>query len=175
MNSENIEIGAGNLTLQFDGDVAPVDVGGCANAELEIKNEEIDVQFDQLLDPADTFIVGREITFSVDLKEDTLRNLVIAAGGDPAGIDDGDTDPTKAIYEFPANSVSPAAFAELTYSVAQVRNKTKVKKVVLYKVKNMGGVKFKYEKKKERIYSCKFRAYADNDQGGKPGKIIYDK
>lgn len=174
VNKDNLEFGAGSMTLQYANDIAPVDIGGCSNAGMEIKTEDIDVDVDQYLDPLDNFIVGRVITFSVDMKEDTLRNLVIASGGDPDDIDT-EEDPEKEIYHFPASSVQSSPFAELIYKVARIKNKSKYKTVILYKVKNQGGVNFKYEKKKERFYSVKFQAYADAAHDGKPGKVEYEK
>jgi hypothetical protein len=171
VDTNNIEIGEGNLTLQFEGEDEATDVGGCIGAELEVKTKDLDISVGQYIDPVDTFDISREITFGVTLKEDTLRNFVTAMGGDPADITDGETE----IYSFPANSVITAKFAELIYTVARVRDKTKFRKVTLYKVKAKGGVKYSFNKDKEVQYKAMFTAYADSVHDGKPGKIERDK
>ena len=172
VNTDNIEIGEGDLTLQFEGEAEPTDVGGCIDAELEIKTKDLDVEVGQYIDPVDTFDISREISFSITLKEDTMRNFVTALGGDPADITVSDD---KDIYSFPANSVNTSKFAELIYTVARVRDKTKYRKITLYKVKAKGGIKYSFKKDKEVQYKVMFQAYADSVHDGKPGKIEKDQ
>lgn len=172
VNTENIEIGEGDLTLQFEGEASAVDVGGCMDAELGIKIKDLDVEVGQYIDPIDSFDVSREITFDITLKEDTMRNFVTALGGDPADITDAVDQET---YDLPGNSVNTSKFAELIYTVARVRDKTKVRRVTLYKVKSKGGIKYSFKKDKEVQYKVSFQAYADPDHDGKPGKIEKEK
>ncbi len=119
INTNNFEIGEGDLSLKYEGEGAAVDVGGCIDAELDVKVKNLSVEVGQLIDPVDNFMTGREINFSITLKEDSMRNFVIAAGGDPADI-------VVAIgeeqYDFPSNSVATSKYAELIYKVARVRN-----------------------------------------------------
>lgn len=171
VNTNNIEIGEGDLTLQFEGEDEATDVGGCIDAELEVKTKDLDVEVGQYIDPVDTFDISREITFGIVLKEDTMRNFVIALGGDPADITTSDD---KDIYSFPANSVITSKFAELIYTVARVREKTKYRKVTLYRVKAKGGIKYSFKKDKEVQYKVMFQAYADPVHDGKPGKLEKD-
>jgi len=172
VNTENIEIGEGNLTLKFEGEAAAVDVGGCIDAELDIKIKDLDVEVGQYIDPIDSFDVSREITFDITLKEDTMRNFVTALGGDPADITD---DVDKETYDLPGNSVNISKFAELIYTVPRVRNKAKVRQITLYKVKSKGGIKYSFKKDKEVQYKVSFKAYADSTHDGKPGKILKEK
>lgn len=172
VNTDNIEIGEGNMSLQFEGEDVATDVGGCADAVLDVSIKDLDVEVGQFIDPVDNFIVGRAIKFEVVLKEDTLRNFVIASGGDPADITDSSE---FEIYSFPANSVAVSKFAELIYTVARVRDKTKYRKVTLYKVKSVGGIKYAYKKDKEVFYKATFKAFADSVHSGKPGEIQRDK
>lgn len=171
VDSNNFEIGEGSMSLQFEGEDDPTDVGGCLGAELEIKTKDLDVEVGQYIDAVDTFDISRVINFSIILKEDTLRNFVAALGGDPTEIV-ASTD--KDIYEFPANSVNTSKFAELVYTVARVRDKTKFRKITLYKVKSKGGIKYSFNKDKEVQYKAMFQAYADSVHNGKPGKIERD-
>lgn len=172
VNLDNFEIGEGNLKLQYEGEDVATDVGGCMDAVLDISIKDLDVEVGQYIDPVDNFIIGRSIKFEIVLKEDTLRNFVIGAGGDPADI----TDSTDfEIYSFPANSVAVSKFAELIYTVARVRDKTKYRKVTLYKVKSVGGIKYAYKKDKEVFYKVTFKAFADPVHSGKPGELQRDK
>jgi hypothetical protein len=172
VDTDNIEIGEGNLVLQFEGEGSATDVGGCSDAELEIKTKSLDVEVGQYIDPVDTFDISRDISFSVILKEDTMRNFVTAMGGDPADITDNTGDET---YEFPSNSVITSKFAELTYTVARVRNKLKYREITLYRCKAKGGIKYSFKKDKEVQYKVMFQAYADDAHSGSPGKFKKDK
>jgi hypothetical protein len=172
VDTNNIEIGEGDLTLQFDLEDEPTDVGGCIGAELEIKTKDLDVNVGQYIDAIDTFDISREIMFSITLKEDTMRNFVTALGGDPGDITVSDN---VEIYSLPSNSVNSSKFAELIYKVARVRDKTKFKTVTLYRVKSKGGIKYSFNKDKEIQYKVTFQAYADPVHDGKPGKLEKDQ
>lgn len=171
VNPNNFEIGEGDLSLKFEAEGSATDVGGCSGASLVIKPKHLDVDVGQFIDPVDSFIIGREITFSVDLKEDTMRNFVTAIGGDPADISSGVNDES---YQIPANSVVTSAFAELIYTVPRVRNKLKLKTIKLFRVKAKDGITYSFNKEKEISYKVTFMAYADPDNDGSPGVITKD-
>lgn len=171
VNPQNLEIGEGDCSLQFADDNSPVDIGGCSDAELEIKVKDLDVDVGQYIDSIDTFIIGRDIMFKITMKEDTTRNFVIAMGGDPADIDSSNDQET---YEFPGNSVASAKFAQLIYTVARVRDKTKFRVITLYKVKSNGDLKYAFKKDNIVYYTTTFKAYADPDHDGSPGKFVKD-
>lgn len=170
MEPKNLEIGEGDLTLQFEGEDTPTNVGICENFRLNIQSQDLDVYTGQALDPIQNFNIGRTLEAKIILKEMTLRNIVIASGGDPADIDT-QSEPGKEIYQFPGNSVSTPAFAELVYSVPNVNNKTKKSEVVFYRAKSVGNAEFAYVKDKERFVEVTFRAYADPDNDYSPGTI----
>jgi len=171
VNSNNIEIGEGDLSLKYEGEAAATDVGGCSDAELDIKVKNLSVEVGQLIDPVDNFMTGREINFSITMKEDTMRNFVIAAGGDPEDIV---VAAGEEQYDFPANSVSTSPYAELIYKVSRVRNKLKFRTLTLWKVKALGGIKYAYNKNKEVMYKVTFTAFADSAHAGSPGKMERD-
>lgn len=171
VDTNNIELGEGDCTIQFEGENDATDIGGCSGAELEIKLKDLDVEVGQFIDPVDTFNISREMTFKITMKEDTMRNFVTALGGDPADIDNSND---QEAYEFPANSVQTSKFAELVYTVARVRDKTKFRVVTLYRVKSKGGIKYSFNKDKEVMYTVTFQAYADPNHDGSPGKFVKD-
>ncbi|MCA9813015.1 MAG: hypothetical protein KC483_09180 [Nitrosarchaeum sp.] len=169
----NVEIGEGDLGIKVGDEMAFTDVGGCRNASLKVETEDKDVEVGQFIDPIGSFDVARMIEFTIELVEDTMRNMVIAFGGDPAEITDAGGD---LVYDFPANSVQGATFMALEYSVKQVLDSAKVKKVELFKCKPVGGVEVQFNKKNEKVYPVTFKAYADPDASvsGSPGKITYE-
>lgn len=174
-NVDNIEIGAGNLTLQYPDDVSPVDIGGCTDAVFKPSLESLDVFFDQAIDPVDSFDIRSEVTFEVTMKEDILRNLVIAMGGDPSEIDSSDVDDD--VFNIPGGSVRKSKFAVLHYDAPTIEDKTKSKIVHLYKVKVQGGTEVPFKKDEERMYAVVFKAFAPGDEelGGSPGYVSYPK
>lgn len=171
IESKNIEIGEGDFTIKFEGAAEATDVGACEGAELSVANKYKEVECGQTLDPIEAFLIGRDIKFKIDLKEDTMRNVVIALGGDP---DDITSDLSKEVYEFPALSVSTTPFLEAIYTVKRVIDKTKVKSVQLYKCKGVGNFKYAYKKDKERVFTLELKAFADPTHDNKPGKLEFD-
>ena len=137
MDTQNLEIGEGNLTVEYGSEGTGTDVGICIGANIKVEVEDLDVEAGQQIDPVDNFDIKRMIQFAVTLKEDTMRNLVLAMGGDPADIDDVGT-PGHTIYVLPGGSVQGGEFSELVYTVARVKDKTKNK--VFYEQINEGMV-----------------------------------
>ena len=172
VDTDNIEIGEGNLSLKFEGESTATDIGGCSGAVLDVSLKDLDVDVGQYIDPIDTFIIGRKISFEVTFKEDTMRNFVTAFGGDPADIDDNVGDET---YSFPANGVETTKYALLVYAVPRVREKTKFKTVSLWRVKATGGLKYVFDKEKIVAYKVTFKAYADATHSGSPGQLVREK
>lgn len=173
INVNNIEIGAGDCELQFTGEGAPVDVGACDNAVLNVDQKYLDVEAGQTLDAIESFLIGRDVKFKIDFKEDSFRNLVIACGGDPADIDD--SDPGVDVYELPGLSATTTPFIKVVYTVPQVRNKDKNFIYTLHKCKKIGNLVYSWKKDKERMYTVEFKAYADKDNDNSPLKFEREK
>lgn len=159
--SDNIQIGAGNLFIKAASDNDYVDVGGCRDASLDVKQKNLNIEIDQVLDPVDRFIIGREATFMVTLVEASFRNLAIAVGLDPADIDT--TDPDKDVFTLFGNQILSVGYMKLKYDIPQLIDKTKSVRYFADRVKVDGNVQIGFDKDKEQVYKVKLTIFPDPD------------
>ena len=172
INSENLELGEGNLTLKLEGDEAAKDVGACEDMSITLTSKTLDISCGQSLLPIDSFIIGEDIKLKVNLKEDTIRNFVLCTGGDPADIYDGET---SEIYKLPGGSIRRMPFMEVVYKVPRVKDKTKFVTYTFYKCKADGKLTYAFKKDKERVFTLELTAYPDSTNSDSPGKVVKDK
>lgn len=157
-DAKNVHIGAGTLTLEFEGDAAPVDVGYTRGFNLEASTKILDIFADQALDPIDQVIVGRDTKGTVELLEMTMRNMVTALGGDPNDVELDELLHTET-YTIKSNLVAPPS-AKLIYKVARPKDETKFITVTLNKIQSSGGLKLVFVKDKENAFTFSFKALA---------------
>lgn len=158
--SNNIHIGAGDLFIKAVSDNDYVDVGGCRDASIDNKFKNLDIMIDQVIDPVDTFIIGREMNFEITLVEATLRNLAISFGLDPADIDE--TDPDFNVFKIYGNQILGVDYLALKYVVPQLQDKTKFVRFFAGRAKIEGGFKLDFDKDKEQAYKVKFKFFPDS-------------
>lgn len=171
INTDNIAIGEGDLTLKGSNDVEAIAVGACANHSIDFSTKQLKVECGQSLFPILQFIIGIECKGDIDLLEASMRNLVIAFGGDPNDIQ---TVGNSYVYTIEGVLSEPPSF-ELEYKVPRVQDKTKYIAVKLFKVQSAGGLKFVFKKDKENSYKFSYTGLADTTQEGNPvGTITID-
>ena len=166
----NIHIGEGNLTLQFDDDEAPVAIGACANHVLDFSTKLLKIETGQSLLPIEQFIIGVECKGSIDMIEASMRNLVIAFGGDPNDVEASEPAGTLS-YTIKSDVVAPPS-AELVYEVGRPYDKTKKFRITLYKVQSSGGLKLTFKKDKENTFKFEYTALAYTDDDSNDVGII---
>ena len=171
INTENILIGGGNMTLKFGEDTTPVDIGACSDMEVDIANKILQVECDQSIYPIAQYIIKGDVKGSVNMVEGSMRNLVIAMGGDPGDIVD---DVDKVTYTIPG-SAQEVPSAIMVYKVARVQDKTKFITLTLNKVQSSSGLKLTFKKDKENSFKFEFVAMADASLNNSPGKLEIDK
>ena len=160
INIDNIEIGEGDLTVWVGvdseggvGGVTQVEVGASRGAELAIKKSYKDIEIGQVLAPVQAPIIGEEASLKVTLLENTLKNLVIALGGDT---DDISVD----TYTF-GNS-KKVTYCKVQYKCQQAQTFGGVAKydtVILFRTIAAEGLSLAFAKADERAFDVTFKAY----------------
>lgn len=173
MDTDNIKIGEGDLTLQYEGEAEPTNVGACRNCDMDYKISSILIKEGKYTAPIDKMDTEVLVTLEIELIEANMRNLVIAFGGTPNVDIDENTEPGTLIYK-PSGMVKTSKFCELIYSVPQVKSKTKKDIYTIFRAKSMDGIKFSHRKDKELFFKAKFHAFADPNHDGAPYQIQYN-
>jgi len=157
--SENIHIGEGNLDIKAAGDNDFVRVGGCRDGSLDIKSKELNINIGQSLEPVDSYIIGREIMFSIILVETQLRNFAIAIGQDPTDVDE--TDPDFSSLKLYGNEVGSVSYLEMKYIIPRVQDKTKFIRFIATRCKVAGTFKLDFKKDNEWVYKLDVKMFPD--------------
>jgi len=155
-NPDDIQIGAGNLSLKFKGEANPTFVGLSRDFNLESQPKLLNILADQSLDPVKQVIIGRDTKGTIVLLEMSMRNLVIALGGDPNDVVE-DIENNKLTYTIKSNLVAPPE-AELIYKVPRPMDETKYITITLLKIQSSGGLKLQFVKDKENAFTFSFVA-----------------
>jgi len=168
-NQQLIEIGEGDLTVQFAGEGAPVNIGYCRGAKFGYKLGITKVKA-QFLDIVKIFQKDREINFEIEALENSARNLCIAMGLDVSIIDS--TEAGKKKIQLPALTSNAPPFAEVKYKVADADDASKFYEIVLYKAQAGGELNLEFSGDKERTFKMMWTATPDPDNDNSPGELI---
>ncbi|MBX7047226.1 MAG: hypothetical protein K1X86_15455 [Ignavibacteria bacterium] len=171
-DTNNLKLGEGTLTVQFEGENAPVDVGFCRNCDMDFKVNSISIEDGLNQSPIDSLDTNSAVSLEIELMEPTMRNFVLAVGGTPSDIEVVE-ESGSLIYK-PAGGVQTSKFCQVVYKVRQVKNKTKQDIYTFYKCKSLEGVKFSHRKNKELVFKVKLMAFSDPENNGAPYQIEYN-
>lgn len=174
VNTDNLEIGEGTFSIKVKGatpDNDLVEVGICEKMEFNFAPKTLDVYDGRFLNPVDSFIIEDATSIKINLKEDTLRNLVVCMGGDPSTIVSGNG---KTTYVLPGG-IRTQPFMEAFYEVEQAKNKTKFKSFTFYKCKANGKFKYAFERANVRVFTLELIVFSDPDHAGSPGTWDFDE
>ncbi len=172
IDTKNLVIGAGEMTLKGKDDVAEVNVGATTGAEFSFNQTTNDVFCDQSVYPIFSYITKGECTGKITMLEATMRNMIIALGGDPEDIV---SDTTKETYTFKADLQELINF-KMVYKTPRIQDKTKFITVTMNKVQSTKGLTLTFNKEKENTFSFEFKALVDSSTTPPSlGSIAIDK
>lgn len=168
-----VELGEGELTLQFDGDGSPVDVGYCRSFKVSIDPKYLKIKAGLQRGPIKVVKIDEEIGFDIELLENSARNYAIAMGESPSLIDD--TDPDQTVIKLPGISAQFPVEFSATYKVAQLEDKTKYWYFVFYRCVCTSKLDIMFNRDKERILKLQGEALSDPNEDDSQMEIQIDK
>jgi len=132
--------------------------------EVSVTTDTHEVNVDQFgKTPINEYIMGRKVTVKVPLAETTLDNLVKIMPG--AVLVSDATDPTKKVVNVPTaigtNLLDIAQ--ELVLHPVGKPESDKSDDFTVFKAATAGALNFAYQLENERIYSCEFNGYPNED------------
>ena len=158
-NTQNVKLGVCRVT--FGGTDLGFTKGG---VEVSVETQTHEVTVDQMGDtPINEYITSRSCTVTVPLAETTLENLVKVMPGATLVTD---TQETSKKYV-----TVPTATGQSLLKVAQVlvlhpianADSDKSDDFTVMRAATAGAMSYSYKLDDERIFSCEFKAYADED------------
>ena len=159
-NTENVKLGVCKVT--YGGTDLGFTKGG---VEVSVETQTHEVTVDQMGDtPINEYITSRTCTVTVPLAETTLENLVKIMPGATLIADTADE--TKKYVSVPTatgQSLLKVAQELILHPIANA-DEDKSDDFTLPKAATAGAMSYSYKLDDERIYSCEFKAYAD-EQG----------
>lgn len=159
-NTENVKLGVCKVT--YGGTDLGFTKGG---VEVSVETQTHEVTVDQMGDtPINEYITSRTCTVTVPLAETTLENLVKIMPGATLIADTADE--TKKYVSVPTatgQSLLKVAQELILHPIANA-DEDKSDDFTVPKAATAGAMSYSYKLDDERIYSCEFKAYAD-EQG----------
>ncbi len=158
-NTQNVKLGVCRVT--FGGTDLGFTKGG---VEVSVETQTHEVTVDQMGDtPINEYITSRSCTVTVPLAETTLENLVRVMPGATLVADTQDT--TKKYVSVPTatgQSLLKVAQTLVLHPIANADN-DKSDDFTIARAATAGAMSYSYKLDDERIFSCEFKAYADED------------
>jgi len=158
-NTENVKLGVCRIT--FDGQDLGYTQGG---VEVSVKTETHKVLVDQFgKTPINEYVMGREVIVKAPLAETTLENLVKIMPG--AELVTDSVDSTKKVVNVPTgvgeNLLKHAKM--LVLHPVGVDDNDVSEDFTVFKAATAGALDFAYKLEDERIFSCEFNGYPNED------------
>lgn len=154
---KNIKLGV--CTVTFGG----VDLGFTkGGVDVSITTETHEVNIDQHGEtPVNEFVTSRKVEVTVPLAETTLENAIAIMPGATLVLDK--EDPTKRRVDVPNGvGISLATLAkQLVLHPATNEAYNREDDFVVYKASTSGSINFSFKHDEEKIYSCTFKGYPD--------------
>lgn len=158
-NTQNVKLGVCRVT--FGGTDLGFTKGG---VEVSVETQTHEVTVDQMGDtPINEYITSRSCTVTVPLAETTLENLVKVMPGATLVTDTQET--TKKYVTVPTatgQSLLKVAQVLILHPIANAEN-DKSDDFTVMRAATAGAMSYSYKLDDERIFSCEFKAYADED------------
>lgn len=158
-NTQNVKLGV--CRVSFGGEDLGFTKGG---VEVTVETSTHEVTVDQMGEtPINEYITSRTCTVNVPLAETTLENLVKIMPG--ATMITDATDDTKRYVEVPTgvgSSLLKVAQPLVLHPVANAEE-DKSDDFTIARAATAGALNYSYQLDEERIYTCEFKAYADED------------
>lgn len=158
-NTQNVKLGVCRVT--FGGTDLGFTKGG---VEVSVETQTHEVTVDQMGDtPINEYITSRSCTVTVPLAETTLENLVKVMPG--ATLVTDTKEPTKKFVTVPTatgQSLLKVAQVLVLHPIANADN-DKSDDFTVMRAATAGAMSYSYKLDDERIFSCEFKAYADED------------
>ena len=158
-NTQNVKLGVCRVT--FGGTDLGFTKGG---VEVSVETQTHEVTVDQMGDtPINEYITSRSCTVTVPLAETTLENLVKVMPGATLVTDTQEA--TKKYVTVPTatgQSLLKVAQVLILHPIANAEN-DKSDDFTVMRAATAGAMSYSYKLDDERIFSCEFKAYADED------------
>lgn len=158
-NTQNVKLGVCRVT--FGGTDLGFTKGG---VEVSVETQTHEVTVDQMGDtPINEYITSRSCTVTVPLAETTLENLVKVMPGATLVTDTKEA--TKKYVTVPTatgQSLLKVAQTLVLHPIANAEN-DKSDDFTVMRAATAGAMSYSYKLDDERIFSCEFKAYADED------------
>lgn len=158
-NTQNVKLGVCRVT--FGGTDLGFTKGG---VEVSVETQTHEVTVDQMGDtPINEYITSRSCTVTVPLAETTLENLVKVMPGATLVTDTKES--TKKYVTVPTatgQSLLKVAQVLILHPIANADN-DKSDDFTVMRAATAGAMSYSYKLDDERIFSCEFKAYADED------------
>lgn len=158
-NTQNVKLGVCRVT--FGGTDLGFTKGG---VEVSVETQTHEVTVDQMGDtPINEYITSRSCTVTVPLAETTLENLVKVMPGATLVTDTQET--SKKYVTVPTatgQSLLKVAQVLVLHPIANADN-DKSDDFTVMRAATAGAMSYSYKLDDERIFSCEFKAYADED------------
>lgn len=158
-NTQNVKLGVCRVT--FGGTDLGFTKGG---VEVSVETQTHEVTVDQMGDtPINEYITSRSCTVTVPLAETTLENLVKVMPGATLVTDTQET--SKKYVTVPTatgQSLLKVAQTLVLHPIANADN-DKSDDFTVMRAATAGAMSYSYKLDDERIFSCEFKAYADED------------
>lgn len=158
-NTQNVKLGVCRVT--FGGTDLGFTKGG---VEVSVETQTHEVTVDQMGDtPINEYITSRSCTVTVPLAETTLENLVKVMPGATLVTDTQEN--TKKYVTVPTatgQSLLKVAQVLILHPIANAEN-DKSDDFTVMRAATAGAMSYSYKLDDERIFSCEFKAYADED------------
>ena len=158
-NTQNVKLGVCRVT--FGGTDLGFTKGG---VEVSVETQTHEVTVDQMGDtPINEYITSRSCTVTVPLAETTLENLVKVMPGATLVTDTQET--TKKYVTVPTatgQSLLKVAQTLVLHPIANA-DSDKSDDFTVMRAATAGAMSYSYKLDDERIFSCEFKAYADEE------------
>ena len=157
--TENVKLGVCSVT--FGGTDLGFTKGG---VEVTVETETHEVTVDQMGNtPINEYITSRTCTVTVPLAETTLENLVKIMPG--ATLVTDSTEETKKYVEVPVGTGQSLLKIAQTLVLHPIANADTDKSddFTIAKAATAGALNYSYMLDEERIFTCEFKAYADEE------------
>lgn len=156
-NTENVKLGV--CRVSFGGEDLGFTKGG---VEVSVETNTHEVMVDQMGEtPINEYITSRTCKVTVPLAETTLENLIKIMPG--ATLIADTSDDSKKYVQVPTGvgqSLLKVAQELVLHPVANA-NEDKSDDFTIPRAATAGALSYSYKLDDERIYSCEFKAYAD--------------
>ena len=174
IETKNVEIGGGDVYIQTHGTAGDgTAMGASRNASVDLSTKLLTIECDQSTFPIEQLIIKNECKGEVELLESSVRNLVLAFGGNPADIVE-DTVNHKWTYIIKSVLAEPPSF-KLTMKIPRVKDKTKFIIFTFYKIQSSGGLKLTFQREKENTFKFNWVALADPSNDNDVGTIVKEQ